>query len=136
MTDTLIPSQRSSLMARVKARDTLPERVVRSQLHRMGYRFRLQRKDLPGKPDIVLPKYRVAIFVHGCFWHSHEGCPRGKRPSTNIDFWNDKLDRNVERDQQVQEQLKDLAWTTHIVWECELKNRDLFVANLSKIMEI
>lgn len=93
-------------MAQVKGRNTRPENVVRSLLHRMGYRFRLQRADLPGKPDIVLPKHHTVIFVHGCFWHRHPGCTRTTMPATNIDYWNRKFERNVARDAQSQATLE------------------------------
>ena len=88
------------MMSRVRARDTQPEIIVRSTLHRLGFRFRLQRSNLPGKPDIVLPRFRTAIFVHGCFWHQHQGCPKSKRPKTNLQFWTAKLDRNIARDSE------------------------------------
>lgn len=109
-------------MAQVKGRDTRPEKVVRSLLHHMGYRFRLQRADLPGKPDIVLPKHRTVIFVHGCFWHRHTGCKRATMPATNIDYWNRKFARNVARDAQNKTALESGGWSVLIVWECELKN--------------
>src|SRR5262245_34234702 len=98
MADRFTAEQRSRNMSRVRGRDTQPEIIVRKLLHRLGYRFRLHRKGLPGKPDIVLPKYRTAIFVHGCFWHGHPGCRRSARPTTNVEFWNRKIDGNVERD--------------------------------------
>ena len=112
-------------MSRVKGRDTQPEKLVRSLLHQLGYRFRLHRGDLPGKPDIALPKYRKAIFVHGCFWHQHPGCQRAKRPSSNEEFWNDKLDRNVARDRKNRKELKKLGWSHLIVWECKTKDIDI-----------
>ena len=111
-------------MAQVKGRDTNPEKAVRSLLHRMGYRFRLQKKDLPGKPDIVLPKYHTAVFVHGCFWHRHSGCKRASRPATNIAYWDQKFARNVTRDAQNEVALENLGWHVLVVWECELKGLD------------
>jgi DNA mismatch endonuclease, patch repair protein len=107
-------------MSRVRNRDTAPERQLRRMLHRSGYRFRLHPQDLPGSPDIVLPRFRAAIFVHGCFWHGH-GCPRGARPTTNREFWDSKLDRNVERDKEAQDALESDEWSVLTVWECELK---------------
>ena len=105
-------------MAQVKGRDTKPEKAVRSLLHRMGYRFRLQRKDLPGKPDIVLPKYHTVIFVHGCYWHRHD-CPNGRRlPKSRLDFWLPKLEGNRERDLKKQTLLRELGWNVMIIWEC------------------
>lgn len=92
-------------------------------LHRLGYRFRLHRRDLPGSPDIVLPSRRKVIFVHGCFWHGHD-CPRGKRPATNREFWDDKLDRNIVRDVAAREELVDLGWEPLVIWECRAKTED------------
>jgi DNA mismatch endonuclease (patch repair protein) len=109
-------------MSRVKGRDTKPERIVRSLLHSLGYRFRLHRRDLPGKPDIVLPKYRKVVFVHGCFWHGHESCPRAARPTSNVEFWNTKIDSNIRRDQSAQEELAKLGWSCFIVWQCEMRD--------------
>lgn len=124
MPDIVTSDVRSAMMSRVKGKDTGPERLVRSLLHGMGYRFRLHRKDLPGKPDIVLPKYKKIIFVHGCFWHQHPGCARSSRPNTRTEFWNAKLDRNVERDKEAEAEIGRLGWTVLIVWECELKDRE------------
>lgn len=122
MPDPFPPAKRSDIMSHVKGQDTKPEILVRRLLHRMGYRFRLQRSDLPGKPDIVLPKYRAVIFIHGCFWHGHPGCKRAARPTTNIEFWNKKLDRNMSRDARVQQELDDLGWRVLVVWQCEIKD--------------
>ncbi len=122
MADKFTREKRSSIMSRVKGRDTRPEKIVRSLLHGMGYRFRLNRKDLPGKPDIVLPKYRKIIFVHGCFWHGHPGCRRAGRPAANADFWNSKLDGNAQRDMRVLSELYALHWQVLIVWECQSRN--------------
>jgi DNA mismatch endonuclease (patch repair protein) len=109
-------------MSRVRSKNTGPELLVRSALHREGYRFRLHRGDLPGSPDIVLPKYRVVIFVHGCFWHGHEGCRRAKLPSTRQDFWRLKIERNQERDRIAQRDLAALDYQVMTLWECELKD--------------
>lgn len=109
-------------MSRVGGKNTKPEIAVRSLLHSLGYRFRLHRKDLPGKPDITLPKYKKVIFVHGCFWHGHEECSRSKRPSTNEDFWREKLDKNIERDKETVIALKELGWDILTVWSCEVKD--------------
>ncbi len=111
-------------MAQVKSENTSPELAIRKLLHRLGYRFRLHRKDLPGKPDIVLPKYKTVIFVHGCFWHGHPGCKRAARPASNTDFWNKKLDRNIERDHKAREELEKLGWRVMTIWECEIKNAE------------
>lgn len=109
-------------MAQVKGRDTRPEKAVRSLLHRMGYRFRLQKKCLPGKPDIILPRFRTAIFVHGCFWHRHPGCKRASMPATNVEYWRRKFERNVTRDAANKAALENDGWRVLIVWECELKD--------------
>ncbi|MEW5837438.1 MAG: DNA mismatch endonuclease Vsr [Pseudomonadota bacterium] len=122
MTDVFAPSQRSRIMARVKGKNTRPEIRVRSLLHRLGYRFRLHRKDLPGTPDIVLPGRRTVVFVHGCFWHQHPGCKQATRPVANAAYWNEKLDRNMARDARHIHALGALGWKTIIVWECELKD--------------
>lgn len=110
-------------MSRIKSRDTQPERAVRSLLHRLGYRFRLHRADLPGKPDIVLPRYKTVIFVNGCFWHRHEGCRFSYNPKSRIDFWQKKFLDNVLRDQRAQESLVASSWKVIVVWECELRDQ-------------
>ncbi len=131
MADKFTPQKRSAIMAQVKNRNTAPELIVRRLLHRKGYRFRLQYKGLPGKPDIVLPKHKAVIFVHGCFWHGHPDCPRAARPQSNIDFWNAKLDKNIERDTHVFRQLESLGWRILVIWQCQTKNP----ANLSEIID-
>lgn len=122
MSDTVSKSIRSRIMSRVRQNNTKPEIKVRSILHNLGYRFRLHRKDLPGTPDIVLPKYNTVIFVHGCFWHQHKECSRSRRPTSNTDYWNNKLDKNIKRDINNTEILKDVGWKVLTVWECELKD--------------
>jgi DNA mismatch endonuclease (patch repair protein) len=122
--DTLTPAQRSEIMGRVRATNTRPELAVRRLLHRMGYRFRLHRADLPGKPDIVLPRYRIAIFVHGCFWHGHR-CRRGRRPTSNTAFWSRKLDANMRRDLAVRRALRRLGWRPIAIWECSIRSHGL-----------
>jgi DNA mismatch endonuclease (patch repair protein) len=122
MPDKFTTQERSRIMSRVKNRDTAPEKLVRKLLHKMGYRFRLQRKDLPGKPDIVLPKYKKVIFVHGCFWHGHAGCSRSARPTSNVDFWNQKIDKNISRDTNTQAELRKLGWQSLVVWQCQTRN--------------
>lgn len=106
-------------MSRIRSADTIPERLVRSLLHKMGYRFRLHRADLPGKPDIILPKLRVAILVHGCFWHRHPGCKYAYTPKSRVKFWNQKFDGNVARDKRVKCELRSAGWRVIIVWECQ-----------------
>lgn len=121
-------------MGRIKGRDTQPELIVRSMIHRMGYRFRLHRKDLPGKPDIVLPRHNKVIFIHGCFWHGHKGCSRAARPSSNTDFWEKKLDGNSKRDKKKIRDLQRLGWQALILWQCELKNLKEVSARLRRFL--
>jgi len=132
--DTLTPEQRRRAMASVKSENTAPELLVRRILHANGFRFRLHRKDLPGKPDIVLPKYRTVIFVHGCFWHQHTGCPHASRPSSNQDYWQPKLDRNIERDAKRQAALRALGWRVIVVWECNTKNLPKIATELKQLL--
>lgn len=134
MPDVFDPQQRSRVMAKVHGANTTPELAVRSIIHRMGYRYRLHRKDLPGKPDIVLPRHKKIIFVHGCFWHQHEGCKAADRPTSNTDYWNKKLDRNVERDKRHREALEAMGWKVLVVWECQLKDRERLVGVLSEFL--
>ena len=108
-------------MSAIKSKNTKPEIEVRKLLHSLGYRFRLHRKDLPGTPDIVLPKYKTVIFVHGCFWHRHENCKYASIPKTRTEFWENKFKENIKRDQVNKKNLYKLGWNIVIVWECELK---------------
>ena len=122
MTDVFSPEKRSAVMRRVKGRDTTPEMTVRKALTRLGLRYRLHRKDLPGAPDIVLPGRRLALFVHGCFWHGHD-CARGARvPKQNRGYWTAKIARNRARDERTRTALEALGWTPLVLWECELKD--------------
>jgi DNA mismatch endonuclease (patch repair protein) len=132
--DVLTPEQRRRTMAAVKSQNTKPELVVRRLLHAAGYRFRLHRKDLPGKPDIVLPKYRTVVFVHGCFWHQHSGCKAASRPASRQEYWEAKLDRNVSRDVSNQAQLEALGWHVIVVWECEIKAREVLLQRLTRAL--
>ena len=109
-------------MAAIKSKNTKPEIAVRKLLHSLGYRFRLHRKDLPGSPDIVLPKYKTVIFVHGCFWHRHKNCKYATSPKTREEFWENKFKQNVERDKNNFKELKNLNWKVLVLWECEVKN--------------
>jgi DNA mismatch endonuclease (patch repair protein) len=125
MTDQLTPEQRSWNMAQIKGKDTKPELLVRSLLHRAGYRFTVngpQNRKLPGKPDIVLPKFKTIIFVHGCFWHRHKGCKYTTTPKSNVEFWERKFQRNITNDRKNQKKLKERGWKVIIVWQCELKD--------------
>lgn len=122
MADTLTPAERSERMSRIRSSHTKPEMALRKALHGLGFRFRLHGRRLPGKPDIVLPKHRTVIFVHGCFWHRHTGCKIATTPKTNTDFWIDKFDRNQSRDTRNSEALVAAGWRVIVVWECELGN--------------
>ena len=117
--DTLTPERRSWNMSRIRSGDTAPERLVRSLLHRMGYRFRLHRADLPGKPDIVLPRHQTVVLVHGCYWHRHADCSLAYSPKSNVDFWQAKFRENVSRDLRQSQELTELGWRVITVWECE-----------------
>ena len=122
-------------MSHVSGKNTKPELIVRSLLHRLKYRFRLHRSDLPGKPDIVLPKYKKVIFIHGCFWHSHKGCPRARRPATNAAFWQEKLEKNIERDRRNIGELKELGWNVLVIWTCEVNNSEQLRNTLVAFLE-
>ena len=128
--DVFTPEDRARVMRAVKGKDTKPEMIVRRRAHALGYRFRLHRKDLPGKPDLVFPGRRKVIFVHGCFWHGHE-CARGSRqPKQNAEYWRNKIARNVERDADNLQALERLGWQTQVIWECEMKDRDALADRL------
>lgn len=126
---------KSAAMRAVKSANTAPELIVRKALHAAGYRFRLHRADLPGKPDIVLPKYRTCVFVNGCFWHQHRGCKKAKRPSSNMDFWDQKLDRNVERDKENVRALEGLGWRVLVVWECEASQVSDIIYKIARLSQ-
>lgn len=121
MADVLTPEQRHYNMSRIRGKDTKPEEIVRKYLFSKGLRYRKNDKRYPGHPDIVLPKYKTVVFVHGCFWHMHEGCRYAKLPKTNTEFWKEKLSRNRERDKNEQRILREMGWKVLVVWECELK---------------
>lgn len=129
MTDIVDPETRSRMMSGIRGRDTKPEMAVRQALHRAGLRFRIHRKDLPGKPDIVLPKYRAVVFVHGCFWHGH-GCRYFKIPKTRTGFWLDKIAANVERDRKSEDALRAAGWSVFTVWECDIRDRNDWLSPL------
>jgi DNA mismatch endonuclease (patch repair protein) len=132
--DTLTSIQRRRCMAHVRREGTTPERTVRTTLHRLGIRFRLHRRDLPGKPDLVLPRHRIVVFVHGCFWHGHKGCARSARPATNVQFWNRKLDGNARRDARVQKELGNLGWRVVVLWECRIRDSAALAKDVSRIV--
>ncbi len=120
-------------MAAIRSQNTQPELKVRSLLHRLGYRYRLHRRDLPGSPDIVLPKHRTVIFVHGCFWHRHLGCRYTTTPKTRAEFWVRKFEQNVERDRWQQQMLREMGWSVMVIWECELRNLHSLKSRLERI---
>jgi DNA mismatch endonuclease (patch repair protein) len=134
MADRLTPQERSRNMSRVKGRDTKPELLVRSIVHRLGYRFRLHGKRLPGSPDVVLPRHRKVIFVHGCFWHGHQGCRRAARPSTNREFWDRKIEGNIARDASNLEALRQAGWKVLVIWQCAMKDREHLKQTLSEFL--
>ena len=120
-------------MSKVRTTSTTPELIVRQKLHAAGFRFTLHSKKLPGKPDIILPKYKAVIFVHGCFWHHHLHCGKSKLPQSNVDFWRSKIHKNVERDLAKTVQLKSLGWRVLVIWECETKN-EKFVPKMKSFL--
>lgn len=122
-------------MSRVRARDTKPELIVRSTIHSLGYRFRLHRKDLPGRPDVVLPRHRLAVFVHGCFWHRHAKCRYAYTPKSNVGFWLKKFQRNVARDVEVRRTLRRHGWRVLVIWECGTRDLDQLARTLRKAFD-
>lgn len=135
MADILTPIQRHSCMSRIRGKDTKPEIRVRKGLHRRGFRFRVQDRRLPGRPDITLPKYGVAIMVNGCFWHGHKGCRYATKPRTNPEFWETKIERNRHRDEVTTAHLEALGWTVITVWECELRGKAAAEARIEALAE-
>lgn len=133
--DHLTPAARSENMSRIRGKDTAPERFVRSVLHRAGYRFRLHRRDLPGTPDIVLPRHRLAIFVHGCFWHGHQGCRRARLPRTRPEFWAAKIEANRKRDAQAEDALGALGYQVLNLWQCELTGPEEVLTRTCRSLE-
>lgn len=130
--DSLTPEHRSWNMSRIRGKDTRPEILVRSLLHSLGYRFRLNRRDVPGKPDIVLPKYRAAIYVHGCYWHRHPECDLAYTPKSNLEFWSKKFARNIERDAEVSAALQATGWKQIVIWECETHDEAALATRLRR----
>ena len=135
MTDVLTPEQRRRNMSAIRGADTRPERIVRSLAHRMGYRFRLHRRELPGKPDLVFPARRKVILVHGCFWHVHD-CPHGRvKPATNAAFWANKRDGNATRDRRNLAALEAAGWSVLVIWECETRNPEPLGRKLREFLD-
>lgn len=122
--DTVSSERRSAMMSRIRGRDTKPEMAVRREAHRLGFRFRLHRRDLPGTPDLVFPGRHKVVFVHGCYWHRHQGCRFAYQPKSNAEFWNAKFAGNVVRDMRVMQELKQMGWSVLTIWECETDSTD------------
>ncbi len=135
MVDTVSPEVRSRIMAQVKSKGMKPEMKVRRLLHGLGYRYRLHRSDLPGRPDLVFPSRRKVIFVNGCFWHYHRGCGWVRIPATNRDYWVGKLERNRDRDERNLSLLEDMGWSALTTWECELRDMETATARLVEFLE-
>ena len=129
-TDIVDRNKRSEMMSRIRARDTKPELIVRRIAHRLGFRFRLHRRDLPGSPDIVFPRHRAVIMVHGCFWHRHLGCRYASTPKTRVQFWENKFEDNIVRDRRSESALRDLGWRVLVIWECETKDHEAVAARI------
>jgi DNA mismatch endonuclease (patch repair protein) len=134
MTDNRTPAQRRKNMQAVRTKNTAPEKLVRSLLHRLGFRFTLHRKDLPGTPDIILPARKRVLFVHGCYWHGHN-CSRGRSSATNVEFWRRKISVNKDRDDRARQLLRKEGWKVLIVWQCETKNCTQLKERLSRFMQ-
>lgn len=123
------------MMSAIRGKDTKPERTVRSIAHRLGYRFRLHARDLPGTPDLVFPRLRTAVFVHGCYWHRHGGCRYCYDPKSNVEFWQRKFEGNVRRDAAAMEALRQLGWRPAVVWECEVRDREALADRLRCLLD-
>jgi DNA mismatch endonuclease (patch repair protein) len=134
--DTIAGDHRSWLMSRVKGSNTKPEIVVRQVAHALGLRFRLHAKDLPGRPDILFPRHRIVIFVHGCFWHRHAGCKKTTMPKTRVEFWQRKFDANIARDRLAEEQLQAAKWRVETVWECQTRSQEVLRSKLTDVFDL
>ncbi|MXN66706.1 DNA mismatch endonuclease Vsr [Stappia sp. GBMRC 2046] len=133
--DVLTPDQRRKCMSHIRAKNTKPELAVRRVAHALGYRFRVHRTDLPGKPDLVFPSRRKVIFVHGCFWHRHEGCKLASSPKSNLDYWVPKFERTTERDQSNIEKLSEKGWNSYVIWECEIRDVELLAKSIVTFLD-
>lgn len=134
--DRISQERRSEIMSRIRGKDTSPELTVRSLLHSLGYRYRLHSKKLPGCPDLVFTSRKKVIFVHGCFWHGHKGCKKGKLPKSRLEYWEPKIKANQKRDRSNVKKLKTGGWETFIVWQCDLKNLEDLKAKLTRFLEV
>ena len=134
MTDIVNNKRRSEMMAGIRGRDTAPERAVRRVAHRMGLRFRLHRKDLPGRPDLVFPKRRLVVLVHGCFWHRHQGCKYAYAPKSRVSFWTEKFATTIARDQRQEAALRALGWRVLVIWECETRDETAVEVKLAALI--
>ena len=135
--DIWTKEKRSDVMSKIGSKNTKPELILRSALFKKGFRFRVHRKDLPGKPDIVLTKYQTIIFVHGCFWHYHKDCREGRIPSTNTNFWKTKLIKNIEKDERNIKVLQEMGWKVIVVWECEIeKHFEKTINTVTKLITV
>ena len=130
MADIVTPDVRSRMMAGIKGKDTKPELLIRKLLFAKGFRYRLHVKDLPGKPDLVFPRYRAVVFIHGCFWHRHGRCPLTRWPKSKLEFWKPKLEANKKRDRKNLSKLHSMHWEVLVIWECEIRNRDSLIQRL------
>ncbi|WP_411506130.1 very short patch repair endonuclease [Brucella anthropi] len=129
----MTPIERSKRMSAIRSKNTKPEVTLRKALHKLGFRYRLGGAGLPGRPDLVLPKYKVAVFVHGCFWHRHAGCKVASTPKSNSEFWSAKFQRNVARDAKVSSELKALGWNVFVIWECELSAKSRLAGTAKRL---
>lgn len=132
--DIVTPARRSMMMSRIGGKNTAPEMKVRRAAHSLGHRFRLHRREMPGSPDLVFPRKKVALFVHGCFWHRHEGCRRCYAPKSNVEFWEQKFHNNVTRDKRVTGELERMGWSVFVIWECETASADELNQKLQKVL--
>ena len=132
MADRISPARRSENMRAIKSKNTAPEKRVRSVAHRLGLRFRLHRRDLPGSPDLIFPGRGIVLFVHGCFWHRHENCPVATIPKTNTEYWSKKFRDNIKRDRENRKKLEESGWRVLIIWECETRKRESVEAFLKR----
>lgn len=135
MADIFSKAKRSEIMSKISGKETKPEILVRKFLFAQGFRYRKNDKKLVGKPDIVLPKYKTVIFVHGCFWHGHKNCPKAALPTTNREFWENKIGGNIERDKANQQKLKNLGWKIITIWQCRIKNKMLFEKTMKQVVD-